>query len=128
MPGRFSSEGGILRTVLPGSSFFLSCPRDVDNGFEEVHRLIIGRESFSMQGYPGQELPMDPVAECFSESFMQDLAGNRFSGPVVGALLDCILQSLPWTRVPKAPSAVESSLSQALSALQYRRSSSAPAD
>ena len=57
-------------------------------------RLLIGREAMLLQGWPiGQ---VDCVSDTFSESFLQDLAGNCTSPPVLLAVLLATFYAVSW--------------------------------
>ena len=84
-----------MRTLLPGNKWWLSIPE------KGVARLLTGRESLTIQGFPWQQKER-AVVDSFSDSIMRDLAGNAFPGHVVLAILDSLMYALPWER-PESP-------------------------
>ena len=57
-------------------------------------RLLLGREAMLLQGWPiGQ---VDYESDTFSESFLQDLAGNCTSPPVLLAVLLATFYAVSW--------------------------------
>lgn len=57
-------------------------------------RLMLGREALVLQGFPIGLRP-DLTAE-FTEGFMQDLAGNMMTLPVLLAMVVSTIAALPW--------------------------------
>ena len=72
-------------TMCPGQRVFL---------FGSHLRMMLGRESLTLQGFPWQ------VEECINntpETLMTDLSGNAFSLPVIVALLITLLFETPFS-------------------------------
>lgn len=83
-------------TMLPNSQWFCDLP--------DVTRPILGYEALTaLQAFPGRIFPRGT-----SDNFLADLAGNAFTGTVIGAIWDCIAQVLPWSR-PVCPVGVAAS-------------------
>ena len=85
----------ILPTQLPNGKTWLSIFPTGDFPKSKHHRLLIGREALSAQGYPWQRLPTDMLAK-YGESFLHDLAGNAYPGTVMLALLSCAFMCVQW--------------------------------
>ena len=63
------------------------------HGADSEERLMLGRESLLMQGWP---ILQQPYADEFSNKFLQDLAGNAIALPVLLAVAISTLCSLCW--------------------------------
>ena len=75
----------LMFTMCPGQKVFL---------FGSHLRMMLGRESLTLQGFPWQ------VEECINntpETLMTDLSGNAFSLPVIVALLITLLFETPFS-------------------------------
>ena len=57
-------------------------------------RFQIGFESLAIQGFPIAKRP--DLVEKYDDKFLQDLAGNAFSGTVVVAIMAAIVLFTPW--------------------------------
>jgi site-specific DNA-cytosine methylase len=80
-------DSDLLFTMCPGQKVFL---------FGSHWRMMLGRESLTMQGFPWQ------AEECINnttEALMNDLSGNAFSLPVIVALLTSTLLICPFSDV-----------------------------
>ena len=60
-----------------------------------VPRLMLGRESLMLQGYP--LIQIQKLVACTSELVMTQIAGNMMSSAVPLALLMSLFASLPWS-------------------------------
>lgn len=72
-------------TILPQMQLWI--------GFDR-HRVMIGREAMSCQGYPWQKVG---GLEKYTEAFLHDLAGNAFPAPSFLAVILAALLTAPWT-------------------------------
>ena len=61
-------------------------------------RCLLGREALVLQGFPVDDGRIQGVIKEFSESFLQDLAGNMVATPVLLALAAASVSSLTWRR------------------------------
>jgi site-specific DNA-cytosine methylase len=61
-------------------------------------RCLLGREALVLQGFPVDDERIQGVIKDFSESFLQDLAGNMVATPVLLALAAASVSSLTWRR------------------------------
>ena len=61
-------------------------------------RCLLGREALLLQGFPVDDERIQGVIEDFAESFLQDLAGNMVTTPVMLALAAASVSSLTWRR------------------------------
>ena len=61
-------------------------------------RCLLGREALVLQGFPVDDERIQGVINEFSESFLQDLAGNMVATPVLLALAAASVSSLTWRR------------------------------
>ena len=59
-------------------------------------RCLLGREALVLQGFPVDDERIQGVIKDFSESFLQDLAGNMVAMPVLLALAAASVSSLTW--------------------------------
>ena len=59
-------------------------------------RCLLGREALVLQGFPVNDKRIQPIIKDFSESFLQDLAGNMVATPVLLALAAASVSSLTW--------------------------------
>ena len=59
-------------------------------------RLMIGRESMMIQGFPIMLPGLEDLLHRTSETTMMSLGGNAMASPVVMSLLQATLASLPW--------------------------------
>ena len=59
-------------------------------------RCLLGREALALQGFPVNDARTQRIIKDFSESFLQDLAGNMVSTPVLLALAAASVSSLTW--------------------------------
>ena len=59
-------------------------------------RCLLGRESLVFQGFPVNDERIQRIINDFSESFLQDLAGNMVATPVLLALAAASVSSLTW--------------------------------
>ncbi len=59
-------------------------------------RCLLGREALVLQGFPVDDERIHGVIKDFSESFLQDLAGNMFATTVLLALAAASVSSLTW--------------------------------
>ncbi len=88
-----TEEGGITRhvapTMLPGQVLWL----DIGHGDP---RLLLGREALLLQGFPLCRVAHLLDSATFSERFLQDLAGNMFSLPVLLAILMGACAAVDW--------------------------------
>ena len=110
-----------LPTLLPNSSWFVNFPETKDT--PALSRSVIGLEALMLQAYPWQLVSDEKLAHG-SDSMFSDLAGNSFTGTVVGAIIDCALQSIPWDAVEQAKQQeqLDSALGMAVKALRLQRS------
>lgn len=99
-----SEVGGAIRhvcpAVLPTQMLWLDPPSI------GAPRLMLGREALLVQGFPIGLRP-DLTTE-FTEGFMQDLAGNMMTLPVLLAMVVSTIAALPWkgtgnTKLPPPP-------------------------
>ena len=61
-------------------------------------RCLLGREALVLQGFPVDDERIEDVIKDFSESFLQDIAGNMVATPVLLALAAASVSSLTWRR------------------------------
>jgi len=59
-------------------------------------RCLLGREALVLQGFPVNDKRIQRIIKDFSESFLQDLAGNMVATPVLLALAAASVSSLTW--------------------------------
>ena len=59
-------------------------------------RCLLGREALALQGFPVNDARIQHIVKDFPESFLQDLAGNMVSTPVLLALAAASVSSLTW--------------------------------
>jgi hypothetical protein len=82
----------------------------------KMSRIMLGRESLLLQGFPTSRVPVD----AFPESFMQDLAGNAMAVPVVLAVLMASFCAIHWREATAedAPAATQADVDAALAAFE----------
>ena len=61
-------------------------------------RCLLVREALALQGFPVDDERIQGVINDFSESFLQDIAGNMVATPVLLALAAASVSSLTWRR------------------------------
>jgi len=64
----------------------------------QAPRCLLGREALVLQGFPVDDERIEDVIKDFSESFLQDIAGNMVATPVLLALAAASVSSLTWRR------------------------------
>ena len=83
-----AEDGRILApTIVPRSKIWLSL-RKADTS---VHRILVGKESLMIQGWPVDDARLEAFVDKHSNLFLQDLAGNAFPGTVIAAILVAVL-------------------------------------
>ena len=82
----------------------------------KMSRIILGRESLLLQGFPVSRVPVD----AFPESLMQDLAGNAMAVPVALAVLMASFCAVNWREAAAedAPAAAQADVDAALAAFE----------
>ena len=75
---------------------------------QEGPRLMLGRESLALQGFPIKILEtMDETGKIWNENTLMSLAGNMVSTPVMLCAVMCTMAAMPWTEIPEpVPDAV----------------------
>ena len=99
----------VAPTMLPGHMIWV----------ESQQRLLTGEEALIMQGFPILRLQAKVVSlpeEVSTQGFLRDLAGNAMAFPVVLAIFQAGLASLPW-RAPRATPQEEDGLAVTMAAL-----------
>lgn len=78
----------ISPALLPTQQIWIESP------FVATPRLLLGRESLCLQGFPVGLRP--GLLTEFPEALMADLAGNAMSLPIVLALCMSAIAAMPW--------------------------------
>ena len=82
-------EGKLVCSVqMPGGKYWL----------EDGHRTLLGREGLALQGFPYKKISEATLSQ-FGESFLQDIAGNAYPGPMMLSVLFAAIAKAQW----KAP-------------------------
>ena len=81
----------ITPTLLPTQQLWIDAPS------MQRPRLLLGYESLMFQGFPLSK--RQDLASTFSDSLMQELAGNAMTLPVVLGLLMSTFAAVPWAAV-----------------------------
>ena len=73
-------------------------PKQLCMVFDQVQqpRLLLGRESLWLQGFPIADPIVEVILNSEQEGFLNDLAGNMISTPVMLSLIMTSIASLSW--------------------------------